>query len=63
MTTKQVINELKNGSKFQNNNTQFFITKDNQFVMCEFTKDCKYTIFPTLEKFSKRILKFYKTGY
>lgn len=63
MNTNQIIKELSMGTKFENKNTQFFITKDYQFMMCEFTKDCKYTSFSSIEKFAKRILRFYKTGY
>lgn len=63
MNTKQIIKDLQMGIKFENKNTQFFITKDFQFMMCEFTKDCKYTIFQNIDSFAKRILKFYKTGY
>ncbi len=63
MTTKQIIEELKNGVKFENHNTQFFISKNQNFWMCEFTKDCKFTMFSNIETFAKRILKFYKTGY
>lgn len=59
----EVIKLLNEGIKFENHNTQFFITKDGIFMMCEFTKDCKYTSFSSIQIFSKRILKFYKTGY
>jgi len=63
MNTKEIIKMIQQGVKFENNNTQFFITKDFDFYMCEFYKDCKYTRFATVEQFAKRILKFYKTGY
>lgn len=63
MNTLQIIKMLSMGTKFENKNTQFFITKNYEFMMCEFNKDCKYTEFATIEKFAKRILKFYKTGY
>lgn len=63
MNTKEIIKQLSMGTKFENHNTQFFITKDYQFMMCEFTKDCKYTQFKTIKQFAQRILKFYKTGY
>jgi hypothetical protein len=63
MNTKQIIKMLSQGVKFENKNTQFFISKDYDLFMCEFTKDCKYTKFATIEQFAKRILKFYKTGY
>jgi len=59
---KEVIENLKSDVVFQNHNTQFFTTKDGQMMMCEFTKDCKYTSFSTIEKFAKRILRFTKTG-
>lgn len=62
MNIKQIIKMLNEGVKFENHNTQFFI-KGDVFMMCEFHKDCKYTTFSTIEKFAKRILKFYKIGY
>ena len=63
MNTKEIIELISKGVKFENQNTQFIVTKDNVFIMCEFTKDCKYTTFSNINLFAKRILKFYKTGY
>lgn len=63
MTTKQIISDLKNGSRFGNHNTDFIFTKSGEMIMCEYTKDCKYTTFNSIEKFSRRILKFTKIGY
>ena len=63
MNTNQIVKMIKEGIKFENQNTQFFISKQGNFYMCEFTKDCKYTQFPTIEKYARRILRFYKTGY
>lgn len=54
---------INEGIKFENHNVQFFISSKGNFWMCEFTKDCKFTQFSTIEKFARRILKFYKTGY
>lgn len=61
-TTKTIIQQLESGIKFGNNNTDF-IYKNGEMLMCEYTKDCKYTAFGTIEKFARRILKFYKIGY
>lgn len=63
MTIKQIINELKNGEKIQNGNTEFFITSDNKMIMCEITKDYKYTMFLSLDAFASRVMKFYKTSH
>jgi hypothetical protein len=62
MTTKKIIEMLQNGEKFGNHNTDFLI-KGNEMIMCEYHNDCKYTSFYSVEKFARRILKFYKVGY
>jgi hypothetical protein len=54
---------LESGVKFGNDNTAFYVKENGLFLMCEFSKDCKYTSFTTLEKMARRILTFYKTGY
>lgn len=63
MKAKDIINGLKSGVKYGNHNTGFIFTKESEMLMCEYHNDCKYTRFTTIEKFAKRILKFYKTGY
>ena len=63
MTTKQIIEELKKGTQYGNHNTGFIFTKEGEMIMCEYHKDCKYTKFYTIEKFARRILRFYKIGY
>ena len=63
MTTKIIIEKLKSGIKFGNQNTDFIIHNNNEFYMCEYTKDCKYTQFSSIEKLARIILKFYKIGY
>ena len=60
--TKQIIEMINKGIKFGNHNTDFLI-KDNELYMCEYTKDCKYTRFLTIEKIARRILRFTKIGY
>jgi hypothetical protein len=62
MTTKMILAELEKGTQFGNHNTDFLI-KGSELLMCEYTRDCKYTHFTDLKKFARRILKFYKTGY
>jgi hypothetical protein len=62
MNTKRIIILINEGVKFGNHNTAFYV-KGDLFIMCEFHKNCKYTTFSTIEKFAKRILKFYKIGY
>jgi len=62
MTKKHIISELNSGVKFGNNNTDFHIY-NGEYWMCEYSKNCKYTKFNTIEKFANRIIKFYKTGY
>ena len=62
MNTKQIIKMLNEGVKFENHNTAFYV-KENLFLMCEFHNDCKYSTFTNIEKFARRILKFYKVGY
>jgi len=63
MTAKQIIEDLKNGVKYGSHNVQFIFTSEGEMIMCELYKDCKYTSFYSIEKFARRILKFYKTGY
>lgn len=63
MTIKEIILALESGSKFGNHNTCFIFTKHGEMLMCEYTKDCKYTSFMSIEKFARRILKFTKIGY
>lgn len=61
---KEVINNLDSFVMYGNMNTDF-IYKDggSEMLMCEYSKDCKYTIFTDKIKFAKRILRFIKTGY
>lgn len=63
MNTKEIVKMLESGVRFENKNTGFYVKNNGLFLMCEFSKDCKYTTFPTLEKMAKRILRFYKVGY
>ena len=63
MNTQEIVKMLESGVKFGNDNTAFYVKDNGLFLMCEFTKDCKYTTFPTIEKMARRILKFYKIGY
>ena len=63
MNTQQIVKMLESGVKFGNENTAFYVKDNGLFLMCEFSKDCKYTTFPTLEKMARRILTFYKKGY
>jgi hypothetical protein len=63
MTTKSIIEDLKNGLRFGNHNTDFIFTIEGEMLMCEYAKDCKYTSFSSIEKFARRILRFSKIGY
>lgn len=61
-TSKEIIKKLNEGVQFGNFNTGFR-NMQGEMLMCEFTKDCKYTSFISIEKFARRILRFTKTGY
>ena len=62
MKIQTIINDLNNGVIYGNHNVTF-IYSNGEMLMCEYTKDCKYTKFTDIIKFAKRIIKFCKIGY
>lgn len=61
---QEILQELRSGiCTYGNKNTGFILTADGEMLMCEYHLDCKYTRFFSIEKFARRINRFYKIGY